>query len=207
MVKFNTNAPRNWAFVCLVLTASLIISALGDTGRELFAYQRGLFSSREIWRAISGHLTHLGWSHFLLNAFGLLGVWSLYGKTFNAVSWAFIFLICAIGITAGFAIFDENLQNYVGLSGVLHGLLAAGASHSLISTKRRDIDFPVESILVLAALGLKIAYEQFVGSVPLTGALSGGAVVVNAHLYGAMIGAIAAGGIHCIKNILSFNDD
>lgn len=173
---------------------SCVVALLGDVGRDFLSYKQGLFSRGEIWRAISGHLTHLGWPHFLLNALGLIGVWSLYGKTFNTLFWGFIFLICAIGISAGFAFFDRNLQNYVGLSGVLHGLLAAGATHSLASTKRGDNDFPFESIFVLSALCLKIIYEKFIGSVPLTAAVSGGSVVVNAHFYGAVLG-VATGGV------------
>ena len=146
----------------------------------------------ETWRAITCHLTHLGWSHLLLNVFGLIGVWSLYGNAFNAVTWTIIFLLCAIGISIGFGIFDSKLEHYVGLSGVLHGLLGAGATYHLFSKKRREPGFPIESLFVLAALCLKVSYEKLVGSVPITRAMSGGEVVINSHLYGAIIGISAA---------------
>ena len=178
----------------MVLIVSGIIALFGDTGRELFSYQNELFSRGEIYRAITGHLTHLGLPHFLLNTFGLIGVWSLYAKQFNLGGWAVVFLLCAIGISSGFAVFDKDLQNYVGLSGVLHGLLAAAAVKSLLSPRRIDKGFPLEDVFVLTALILKIAYEKLIGSVPLTGTLSGGSVVVNAHFYGAIIGMIVGAG-------------
>lgn len=201
MFELRTNILRNWAFVCFILFVIILVNAFGEAGREILAYQSGLFSTGEIWRAISGHFTHLGWPHLILNAVGLLGVWSLYGKRFNSVSWAIIFLICAFGISVGFAIFDKNLQTYVGLSGVLHGLLTAAAVNSLVLSRDIENELPIEDIVVLACLGLKIAYEQFIGSVPLTASLSGGSVVVNAHLYGAVLGIIAGGGISLFARI------
>ena len=193
MVKLTSNAHGYWAFACLVTGLSGIILMFDNAGRDHLVYQRQLLINGEFWRAITGHLTHLGWSHFLLNAFGLFGVWGLYGKTFNIFTWTIIFLSCAIGISIGFVIFDSKLEHYVGLSGVLHGLLGAGAIYHLLSKKWREPGFPAESLFVLAALCLKISYEQFIGSIPLTRAMSGGEVVINSHLYGAVIGILAAG--------------
>lgn len=195
MFRSILNTYRHWAFACLVVTLSAIIALFGETGRELFAYKSDLFRNGEFWRSVSGHFTHLGWPHFLLNAFGLLGVWSLYGKTFNAALWAVIFLTCSIGISFGFTIFDNDIQNYVGLSGILHGAVAAGAVYSILATKADKANFPVESLFVCAALWLKIVYEQLIGSVPLTSEMSGGAVVINAHFYGGVLGVSVGGGI------------
>lgn len=194
MIRPHIHDRSHWAFASFVLIISGIIALIGDAGRELFSYKNGLFSHGELWRAITGHLTHLGWPHFLLNGFGLLGVWSLYGKRFAAKSWAIIFLLCAVGISVGFATFDKTLQNYVGLSGILHGLISAAAINSLILSRQTDKGFPTEDLFVLAALALKIIYEKCIGSVPFTSTLSGGNVVVNAHFYGAIIGTIAGGG-------------
>ena len=49
-----------------------------------------------------------------------------------------------------------------------------------------------ESIVILALIFGKIAYEQFAGPVPGSEFASGGPVVVDAHLYGA-IGGLAGG--------------
>ena len=73
---------------------------------------------------------------------------------------------------------------YVGLSGVLHGLVAAGALALLL---RR------EALGAVLALGLcaKLGYEQLAGPVPFTAESVGGPVVVAAHLYGAAGGFLA----------------
>ena len=71
---------------------------------------------------------------------------------------------------------------YVGLSGVLHGGFAfLGVLHTGVRMQ--------QGFLVLGGLGLKIAWEQFFGSLP--GVLRTDAVVwVDAHLYGAMGGVV-----------------
>jgi hypothetical protein len=74
----------------------------------------------------------------------------------------------------------------VGLSGVLHGLLVAGLLHGLMTPRRR------ESAVVLALVFAKLAYEQLAGPLPGSAATAGGAVIVDAHLYGAIAGLAGA---------------
>ena len=73
---------------------------------------------------------------------------------------------------------------YVGLSGVLHGLLVAGAMQGFRT-------LPSESAIILALVTGKLAWEQLSGPLPGSESVSGGDVVVNAHLFGAIGGAIA----------------
>ncbi len=89
---------------------------------------------------------------------------------------------------AGFWFVDSELRWYVGLSGLLHGLLLAGAIAGIRS-------LPVESIVIAAVVVAKLAYEQIVGPLPGSESVAGAAVVVNAHLYGAIGGALAAAAI------------
>ena len=78
---------------------------------------------------------------------------------------------------------DKDLSWYVGLSGVLLGLLISGAFVGL--TRWRG-----ESLLIISLVFVKIAYEQLAGPMPGSEFPSGGPVVVNAHLYGAIAGLI-----------------
>ena len=80
-------------------------------------------------------------------------------------------------------IFEQNLSWYVGLSGVLHGLLIAGACIGLSR-------MPGESLIILAVVIGKIAYEQIAGPMPGSEVASGGPVVVNAHVYGTIAGLV-----------------
>ena len=77
-------------------------------------------------------------------------------------------------------------MGYVGLSGLLHGLLAAGVVAGL-GPRRRE---PQILAVILAA---KIAYEQLAGPLPGSESTTGGTVIVAAHAYGAIAGALCAG--------------
>jgi len=88
-------------------------------------------------------------------------------------------------ITLGFWYLDRNLIWYVGLSGLLHGLLIAGAIRGIRTQT-------MESAIMLVAVAGKLIYEQLVGPLPGSEATAGGAVITNAHLYGAIGGALAA---------------
>jgi len=71
------------------------------------------------------------------------------------------------------------------LSGLLHGLLLAGAIAGVRS-------LPAESLVICAVVVAKLAYEQIAGPLPGSESVAGGAVVVNSHLYGAVGGALSA---------------
>ena len=69
-------------------------------------------------------------------------------------------------------------------TGVLHGLLIAG-------TIRGFRELPSESAIIVIIVAGKIGWEQLAGPMPGSESVSGGAVVVNAHLFGAIGGVIA----------------
>jgi rhomboid family GlyGly-CTERM serine protease len=88
-------------------------------------------------------------------------------------------------IDAGLWFFHPELQWYVGLSGLLHGILAAG----LIATWRPA---RAEMIALAALLIAKLVWEQTVGPMPGSEGSSGGTVIVDAHLYGTVGGVLMA---------------
>ena len=191
MIK--ANLYQNWKFPCFVILIALCIEISGGMGRASLSYQNNFVRSHEYWRLITGHITHLGWPHFFLNTAGLILVWFLYGKTYSTRNWVLVFLWCSACISLGFYVFDTGLQSYVGLSGVLHGLIAAGLLGSFFKALRHpNKAIPWEDILIFMGLWSKVIYEQIIGPVPLTEAASGAHVVVNAHLYGAISGSIYA---------------
>jgi 3-oxoacyl-[acyl-carrier protein] reductase len=71
---------------------------------------------------------------------------------------------------------------YVGLSGVLHGMLAAGA-FAMLGEMRRF------AVLVLAGIAAKLVWEQTLGPLPFSESATGGTVITAAHLFGAIGGA------------------
>lgn len=167
-----------------LLLALLCIALQGLGWGEALRYERALVGS-EPWRLLGAHLVHLGWEHLLLNLAALALIWALFGAALRPWAWAAAFVWCALVVSGGLYWRDPALAWYVGLSGVLHGLLVCGA----LAGWRRE---PRTSLILLIGLGAKLAWEQLAGADIGTEALVGGAVIVNAHLYGALGGGLCA---------------
>ena len=176
-------AFRRWILPVVLLTAGLLIAAGGAGTRLALRYDRAAIEAAEFFRLVSGHFAHLGWSHFALNAAGILLVWVLVGGAFSPLQWLIAVAVILAGIDIGFWLLLPELQWYVGLSGLLHGLLAAGAVGQF--SARRN-----ESIAILVILALKLGYEAAAGALPGTSGAAGGPVVTEAHLYGAISGLL-----------------
>ena len=166
-----------------VIAVAGIFGAFGSAGREALRWERAAIEVGEAWRLITGHFVHLGLSHLLLNAAGLLLVWYLVGRDLKPAQWLIVVTVGVLAIDAGFWVLNTNLVWYVGLSGVLHGMLAAGI---VVAGSAERKDLVVLGVLVVA----KLVYEQLAGALPGTGSASGGPVIVDAHLYGAVSGAV-----------------
>jgi rhomboid family GlyGly-CTERM serine protease len=184
--KQNAQANRHgWLVPACIVLAAVTVALAGEAGREFLRYERAAIGDGEIWRLLTGHLAHLGLSHLLLNLAGLLLVWYLVGQSLTRFQWLLVLFASIAGIDAGFWWFQPQLNWYVGLSGALHGMLAAGVV-AVIPAGR------AETRILAAVLILKLAYEQLAGPLPGSEASSGGNVIVAAHLYGAIAGALAA---------------
>jgi len=176
----------HWRVAVALLLLCVLIGMFGDAGRELLRYDRLAIADGEYWRLVSGHFAHLGATHLLLNMAGLVLVWLLVGRYYSSLQWLLVLVVTLAVISGGFWFIDRHMLWYVGLSGVLHGLLLAGAIRGFTV-------LPPESAVIVALVAGKLVYEQLAGPLPGSESVSGGSVVVNAHLYGAIGGIIAAG--------------
>lgn len=181
-----------WKFAALLSTICILIAMGGDNARSALRYESTFLENGHYYRAVTGHLTHLGFPHLGLNLLGLSGVWAIYADCFSARIWTFITLLCSVGISLGLYALNPNITHMAGLSGTLHGLLAAAITFKLLHWKKKKNatrePLPIEDVIMLIGLWTKIAYEHYVGSVPLTETLSEGSVITDAHIYGALIG-------------------
>jgi rhomboid family GlyGly-CTERM serine protease len=120
----------------------------------------------------------------------------LFPRHYSWRQWLLILLASAAAIDAGFVFYEPQLQWYVGLSGVLHGALAAGA---IAWWRQESRPLALALTVVLAA---KLAWEQWHGALPFSGDMT---VVVDAHLYGALGGGLAGAALWAC--ILLFSQD
>lgn len=188
---------EHWFLPVGIVVLSILIAAGGDPARELLRYDRASIEAGEVWRLLSGHFAHLGLTHLALNLVGLILVWALVGSRLSGTGWIAITAFIVAFISGSFWFLDKHLTWYVGLSGLLHGLLISGACVGL----RR---WPGESITMLVLVFGKIIYEQVAGPLPGSEMTSGGPVVVNAHLYGAVAGLII--GLICWRRVERHSD-
>jgi len=175
------NCDRAYGWALLGACALLALPELaGESLRNAWSYQRTALAAGEWWRALTAHFVHLDAGHALLNGLGLVLMWALFARDYSPLRWLAIYLTAALTISAGLWLFDPQVEWYVGASGALHGVMAAG---TLAHLRRRDLDGWILAVFIIA----KLSYEQFVGSMPFAGSAH---TLVDAHLYGA-IGGLA----------------
>jgi rhomboid family GlyGly-CTERM serine protease len=182
---------RGWPIV-LLACASLLLQFTGDTGRAWARYDGALVAQGEYWRLLSGHVVHLGWGHLWPNLTALVLIGALFEDLFDAAAWLWVAAAAAASIDLGLLLFDRDVAWYVGMSGVLHGFVAAGAVAALV--RRQSTGW-------LLALGLaaKLTWEQVQGPVPFTAAAVGGPVVVASHLWGSAGGLLAGAALGFLR--------
>lgn len=191
--------PSSWRTLLMRWRLPLALALFAGVAQwptlaSVLRYERAAVLRGEVWRLLSAHLTHLGMEHLALNLLGLALIWQLFGDGFSEAEWLLIMLIVCLGISLGLLIFYPHIQWYVGLSGCLHGLFAAGA---LALWRQGGWLGPA----LLAGLVLKLIREQWLGPMATSVALTGGPVLTQAHLLGAIAGILAGGAILALRKI------
>lgn len=150
---------------------------------DALRFDRALIGQGQVWLALTGHLVHLNWNHFWLNMGGLLLVAVFFHAYCSTRVWVLLLVWSALMVSLGLYVLNDELLGYVGLSGVLHGLFIVGAWQE----SRRH---PLSGWVLLVLLVAKLIWEQLSGALPGSESMTGGHVVVDAHLYGAIAGAV-----------------
>lgn len=160
-------------------TCSLIFQAAGL--QETLRFGRTEIVNGQWWRIFTGNMVHLGYSHLFLNLAGLAVISLLLASAMPMRHWVLTGVISMLGVGTGLFLLDTHLIWYVGLSGALYGLLLGGA----IALYQQD---RAMAVLIGGYTVGKIVWEQINGPVRSSETLSGGNVIVNAHLYGMLAG-------------------
>ncbi|MEN8166287.1 MAG: rhombosortase [Pseudomonadota bacterium] len=173
-------------YLCpLIITGLLLLPMLmPSTWQTALEYQRQAIGGGEPWRLVSGHLMHLGWGHLLMNLLGFWLIWQLFLRQDSRLSVCIGgLLLLTLGISLGLYLFSPGIAWYRGLSGVLHGVL-------LWSLLREMKPHPLSSSILLGLLMAKLLWEQTSGPIPGSETVAQGRVIVDAHLYGGLSGAL-----------------
>lgn len=175
---------RDLVFFAVIAGLVLGLEAGGDNLRMLLRFDREPIQAGQYWRLLTAHLVHLGWRHALMNLVALGLIIIGFRPLMSWRRWGIVAIASVAAIDFGLWFSTPPVIWYVGLSGVLHGLVVAAAL-ALVRLAPRT------GAAILIAVAVKLAWELFRGALPFTAELAGGDVIVEAHLWGAIGGAAA----------------
>lgn len=169
----------------LLALIALTLFLLPDSWQYQLIYKQSAIQHGQVWRLLTGHLLHSNLTHLLMNLAGLFVLMVLHASLLGRLAnhWQIISLLLMTGLSLW--LFAPELDNYVGLSGMLHGLLCYGAVADLRQGYR-------SGALILLGVAAKLAVEQYQGPDPALAAQIGAEVAIDAHLLGALCGVLLA---------------
>jgi rhomboid family GlyGly-CTERM serine protease len=150
---------------------------------DYFIYNRALIDDSQYWRLITGHFFHTNYAHFLLNTLAIVLLWALHGQFYSTKQYCVLFLLSSLIVSFGIFIFTPQMNEYVGLSGVLHAFFIWGAL--------KDIEHKEKTgYLLLLGVVIKVGHEQIYGASEEVAALINANVAIDAHLWGSISGLL-----------------
>ena len=187
----SVNATQGMWLVGLLAVLVVLLFLGGESARHFLRYERtAILEVGEYWRLVTGHLVHGNAMHTALNLAGLALIAALFPKHYSLSGWLLVIGLSLIAIDLGFVWNEPQLEWYVGLSGLLHGALAAGAI-AWWRYESRGLALALTAVLIC-----KLGWEQSQGALPFSGDMR---VIVDAHLYGACGGVVAGVLIWCVQ--------
>jgi len=184
LLQLDARAWRAPLALALMLVAFQVFAELAG---EALPYDRAAILDRgEYWRLFTAHFYHYDLTHLAWNLAGLALVAWLFVREYDLRGWMAILVASTFAVDLGFLVLEPQLEWYVGFSGVLHGLMAAG----LCAWLWRKPDAVTALVAVLFAL--KLGWEHFAGALPFTASTLAIPVIHEAHTYGAIGGTVAA---------------
>lgn len=171
----------------LIIGLGLLFGVFQTIGIDYFYFDRDLINQGQYWRLLSAHFVHLNVIHLALNLAGLTLVLIIFDRTWSLRAWISLIFCSASIQSIAFYLYLPEVKAYVGFSGVIHSLYVAGAVILLQNSQDR-----VLAIILCVLLTLKLLTENVGQGISATEKIIGGHVLVEAHLYGAIIGIIFA---------------
>ncbi|WP_406667962.1 rhombosortase [Gallaecimonas sp. GXIMD1310] len=164
--------------VSLILLAALLM-LLPPHYAELLQYQREAILHGQLWRLLSGDFLHTNAWHLAMNCGGVVAIAWLHGRYYDFFGWWLRVLYLALASSVILLLAFPDLHWYLGLSGLLHGLIVIGAGEDIRRGEKTGY-------LLLLGVAAKVTWEQWHGPSAQIAALINAPVATQAHLAGAV---------------------
>lgn len=175
---------RKYGIYLVIILVVVLLNLFDPLSSEHLRFDRELIDAGEVWRLFGAHFVHLSTIHMLGNLLAVCLVAYIAGESLNNLTGVLLLLWCVGAVGIGLYLFASDLSYYVGLSGVLHGLLVVSPFASKFYSRKMALAF-------LSAIILKVIWEQsgFYDDMALASTI-GGRVETRAHLLGVLSGLI-----------------
>lgn len=180
-------ASSVWGGPLVWVAIAALLLLFGAPARQALAFVRVEIAGGQWWRLLSCNFVHLGFWHLFLDAMGLLLWVILCGTRVGWRGWCLRTLTLALGVGFGLYWFDPGLAGYVGLSGMIYGLL--------IWDLGRDAMVEADGFAALCALlvVVRVVWAFHTGTPAWERQLMGGQVISAAHVCGMVTAALCVG--------------
>ena len=171
------NISNSSGYILLVISITLVSLAL-SLNPDIFLYQRSALSQAEVWRLITGHLSHFSLQHGLFNIVALIGL-IIINEGLVSLRWmVFYIAIFCILLSVSFYVFLPDLFIYAGLSGVLHALFVTILIYHLLYRSKAI------GVIMLLIIIAKLIYENVFDRAITDFAMADIQILKEAHWYG-----------------------
>lgn len=179
---------RHYTIYAVVFFLVVVCALFEPISSVYLMFDRELINDGEVWRLFSAHFVHLSPTHMFGNLLAVCLVGYIAAGSLNNASGILLLLWCILVVGLGLYFFADHLHRYVGLSGVLHGLLLVAPFVSAFYSRKIALCF----LLVIVG---KVIWEQsgLYDDMALVETI-GGRVETRAHLFGLLAGLVYLGG-------------
>lgn len=174
---------KQWFTWLAVAVICFAIYFLAPSNSNIIDYNRSLISQGELWRLFTGNFNHTNIYHLLLNIAAFLTIAALHNQHYSFRRFSFVLFYLSSMVGLFIYLFSSDVTLYVGLSGLLHGLIVIGGYFDIRKGMRSGY------VLIIGA-AIKVAYEQIFNNTEMVSHLIEARVLTEAHLYGLIAGLI-----------------
>lgn len=174
----------------VILPGSLVLIAvviqLSGSLRSVLQFDRQAVAAGQLWRLLTCHLVHCGWSHLLADMFGFATLWWLACRRPRPVPW--LALASAVLIGLAICLLAPGIGTYRGMSGVNFALFGY-----LLVIRLRGVSRLLRgaSLVCLGLLIVEVVHELITGRAMTTNSLPEGVLVVGVvHAVGLATGCV-----------------